>query len=537
MVHTSGERPHRRSPDVGLDLMRKLVTVFACTVLIITAAAVLTGGLALVRTHGNSMYPRITTGDLVIVAKQSAYRRGEVVAYRSADLREIVLHRVKTIQADRFTFRGDHNDFDDPEHPVIGQLIGREVIHIPHGGLWLDRLLAPQTLAPLAFVLAVGSGTAANQRRNRRKRHMAQPARSATNPYRWSATSLIRRIVIVSMALLSVAGVSLACLAWTMPATVKRADAAPGATLAFSYAARVPASAAYQGTTVTAPDPLFRSVVHVAEIRYAYTGRPGTVRVDAELSSSNGWHARIPLQATARFERASYRGRVLLDLDAVSRRVAAAAGVIGMPLDQVDVAVVPTITSADGHAFTPRLTFILTPTQLRLASDQPQLQFRDASRSSTGEVTANTWKVGGRSVAWSHLRVVPACVGVVASGLLALVLFSWRRRTATEAAAIMRRYRDLLLEVEPITNPAGQPLVDVTDLFALARLAQRSGVLLLHWARSDVHTFVVHDDGVTYRHRVEDTTRRSKSLRPTTQTASPTDQGPVHALRPTDSQV
>jgi signal peptidase I len=517
--------------------MRKLVTAIACTVLIITAAAVLTGGLALVWTHGNSMYPRITTGDLVIVAKQSTYRPGEVVAYRSTDLREIVLHRVKAIHGNRYTFRGDHNDFDDPEHPEVGHLIGREVIHIPSGGIWLDRLIAPQTLALIAFVLAAGGGTAANQRRNRRKRPMAQPTRSATNLQWRSAISLTRRVVILSVAFLSVAGVVLACFAWTRPATLQRSPVASEATLTFSYGARVPVSAAYQGTTVTAPDPLFRSLVHIAEVRYAYTGRPGTARVDAELSSANGWHARIPLQATTRFERASFRGRVLLDLDAVSRRAAAAAAVIGMPLDQVEVAVVPTIVSADGQRFVPRLTFILTPTQLRLASDEPQLEFRDTARSISGAATANTVGIAGRRVTWSALRVIPACAGVVALGLLVLALFARRRRTATEAATIMRRYRSLLLEVEPITSPAGRPIVEVTDFVALAKLAERCGVLVLHWTRSHVHTFVVHDDGVTYRHRVDDTARRSSSLQPTSRTGSPTDHESPRALGEPASQV
>lgn len=359
---------------------------------------------------------------------------------------------------------------------------------------------------------------------------MAEHIHSATNRRRRSATSLTRRVAILSTAVLSVAGVALSCYAWTRPATVQRSAAAPEAVLRFSYGARVPVTAAYQGTRVTAPDPLFRSVVHVVDVLYDYTGRPGTARVDAELSSSNGWHARIPLQATTRFDGPSSRGRVLFDLDAVSRRVAAAAGVIGLPLDQVDVAVVPTIVSADGHTFMPRLTFILTPTQLRLASDNPQLQFRDISRSVSGAATANTLRIAGRSATWSSLRVAPACVGGVAGGVLVLALFSRRRRTAAEATMIMRRYRGLILDVEPNTCPAGRPVVDVTDFAALARLAERSGVLVLHWTRGHVHTFVVHDDGVSYRHRVEDAVPQPHSLQPVTQTAPSTDRESAHAL-------
>ncbi|MGO4255680.1 hypothetical protein [Marmoricola sp. RAF53] len=235
------------------------------------------------------------------------------------------------------------------------------------------------------------------------------------------------------MALLSVALVAQACFAWTRPATVRRSAAAPEATLAFSYAARVPVAAARQGTTVTSPDPLLRSVVQVAAVRYDYTGRPGTVRVDAELSGSNGWHTRIPLQSNSRFEGTSFHGRVQLDRAAVSRRVAAAAAETGTPLDHVDVAVVPTIVSDDGHRFVPRLRFVLTPTQLRLAGDDAHLEFRDTSPPNSGAVPANTMTLAGRRVAWLALHGIPAGAGMGAAGVLAFVLFWRRRRTTRES--------------------------------------------------------------------------------------------------------
>jgi hypothetical protein len=221
----------------------------------------------------------------------------------------------------------------------------------------------------------------------------------------------------------------------------------------------------------------------------------------------------------------------------MSRKVTAAAGAIGLPLDQVDVDVVPTIVSADGHTFTPRLTFVLTPTQLRLASDHPPLQFRDTSGSVRGAATANTLRIAGRNLTWASLRVVPACAGGVGGGVLVLALLSRRRRTAAEAAVIVRRYRSLIVDVEPTTCPAGRPVVDVTDFAALARLAERSGALVLHWTRGHVHTFVVNDDGVTYRHRVEDTAPHLRSLRPATQTAPSTDRDPAHAPGHAASQV
>ncbi|MCW2791318.1 MAG: hypothetical protein JWO76_416, partial [Nocardioides sp.] len=205
-------------------------------VVIVGSIAFLRGSLAMVETHGNSMSPRITTGDLVIVARQSTYHQGEVVAYHSRELREVVLHRIKAIQRGHYTFRGDHNDFDDAEQPEAGQLIGREVIHIPAGGVWLDRLEAPHTLALVGFMFVVGGGSAANKRRRRRKRPMAQHARPATNPRRlagWSRTSVAVALV---ASVVSLAGVALSGLAWTTPTTQPGSSSSGAvARLTFSY--------------------------------------------------------------------------------------------------------------------------------------------------------------------------------------------------------------------------------------------------------------------------------------------------------------
>jgi hypothetical protein len=41
----------------------------------------------------------------------------------------------------------------------------------------------------------------------------------------------------------------------------------------------------------------------------------------------------------------------------------------------------------------------------------------------------------------------------------------------------------------------------VVDFPTLAKLAERYELLVLHWRRSDVETFVVQDQGTTYRYR------------------------------------
>jgi hypothetical protein len=61
-----------------------------------------------------------------------------------------------------------------------------------------------------------------------------------------------------------------------------------------------------------------------------------------------------------------------------------------------------------------------------------------------------------------------------------------------------------------MTTVAGRPVVDVTDFATLARLADRYGLLVLHWSRSGVETFVVQDEGTTFRYRTGDSGRTAE---------------------------
>src|SRR5580698_3453944 len=82
------------------------------------------GSATYVVTHGTSMEPRFHTGDLAIVRSQSSYHVGEIVAYHSHKLHTIVLHRIIGREGDKYIFKGDNNNFIDPERPVESQLIG-----------------------------------------------------------------------------------------------------------------------------------------------------------------------------------------------------------------------------------------------------------------------------------------------------------------------------------------------------------------------------------------------------------------------------
>lgn len=84
---------------------------------------------------------------------------------------------------------------------------------------------------------------------------------------------------------------------------------------------------------------------------------------------------------------------------------------------------------------------------------------------------------------------------------LLTLLATRRRATRDEIDHITCDYGQLLLPVEPISLPGGHPTVDVAEFPALAQLAERYATFILHWTRADIHTFIVQDDGITYRYR------------------------------------
>jgi signal peptidase I len=108
------------------------------------------GQTTIVTVDGTSMRPGLTQSDVVIIRPAAEYQVGDVVAYRSAMLHRIVLHRIVAIDGDHFTFKGDNNSFVDPENPNRTALVGKRWITAPGVARFLGVLRLPIVLALLA---------------------------------------------------------------------------------------------------------------------------------------------------------------------------------------------------------------------------------------------------------------------------------------------------------------------------------------------------------------------------------------------------
>lgn len=466
------------------------------------------GAMTYVATHGDSMEPGFRTGDLAVLRAAEDYRTGDVVAYRSALLDAVVMHRIVGKDGRRYTLQGDNNSWLDPENPTQEEMLGALVLRIPQGGLWQQRLTNPKLLTALAIGLLVGGGTAVRTRhgRKRKRKTMAQHAQRAPHARAVSSLPPWARTALAVTAMIGLMGLVLAVPAWLTPTV--RADtgaAEPDQTMRFSYQANVPPSAAYDDTSVTAPDPIFRKLADTVAVRYAYTGRPGSITVDATLSTASGWRSTVPLRPTVDFDGSRYTGTVQLDLAALESRAQAAARIIGIPATQINLSVVPTVRTSDGTTFEPALAMTMTPLQLTLdaGADADAASLTVLGPPSISLVRASqSLDLVGRSITVKTARYL-SLTSILAALLTAALLALTVRYGASsdEGAIIRRRYATLLVPVQPVPNPSGRPMVDVVDFATLAKLAERYGLLVLHWSRSGIETFVVQDESTTYRYR------------------------------------
>ncbi len=493
------------------------------------APAQLGGSASYVVTHGTSMEPHFHTGDLAIVRSQSGYQVGEVVAYQNHQLHTIVLHRIVGREGDRYLFKGDNNNFVDPEHPVASQLIGALWIHIPGVGLRLQSIRSPLVMGILLFVgmllLAGGAFARTQGRRHRRERPAGEGAATPTFA------------VLAIGALLAIPFLVLALLAFTRSPTKLHPYTVPYQQSGrLSYSAEAPAGPTYPGGRAVTGDPLFAHVLNAVDFSFAYRLRAagrrslsGRASLEATVVSSDGWHTTLQLAPPTRFHgsRAGVTGTLdLTSLLALLHSVETATKANGtytltlLPRVSVRGRVddVPVHTT-----FAPKVQFSLTPIEA-----QPALAGGGSltTTSPSGENTASSmfspsapgsaigthslpaslsFGLGQLSVASARTLARDALVIVICAVLAALAclrLALGRSRPRDESASIRARYGRMIVPVARVWQLPGVPVIDVEDMEALAQIAERYDRSILHEIAEDGEAFWVTDESGQFRYAV-----------------------------------
>jgi signal peptidase I len=457
------------------------------------------GSTTYVVTRGVSMEPHFHTGDLALVRAQPTYHVGDVVAYKSRLLHTIVLHRIVARDGSLYVFKGDNNNFRDPEHPARDQLVGRLWVHVPHGGLDLAPLRDPIVLALLAGLAAWFLLAVPKQRRRRGRRP------PAAGPHTETAAVVSGALLVVSLLL--------AALAFT------RATETPSHRTfgyeqngRFSYWALAAPGAVYPAGRVTTGDPLFVSLVHTARVSFAYRfAAPaprlidGRIRLDATVTSTTGWTRRWTLAPVHTFKGDRATIDASLSLTALEQTLRAVEKATGSPPQTYALMIEPHVTTAGvlGGALlqarmTPKLELSIDDTRVAPIQGATFRPVRGGSARLATE-TARTLRLVKVTLPVATARTL-AALGVLA-GLLGLgfsLLRIRRGRGAAESERIRARFRDRLIAVASADTGVYTDIVDLETVDELARVAERYDRMILDHNGD----FRVADDGVLYRYRV-----------------------------------
>jgi signal peptidase I len=501
------------------------------------------GSTRYVVTKGVSMEPAFHAGDLAITRPPSHYRVGDVAAYWSTLLHTVALHRIIAIHGNRYTFKGDNNNFIDPTHPTRAQLLGKLWIHVHQGGVWFKFLHSPVVAAIVCALLGLFLVFGFREERRRRKRRRQGATGSLLqgtalvnkSPDHSVRPSLNFGAFLTASAVAAAVFLVLGLFSFAQPqATPTEVKTPYTQQVGFGYSADAPAGPVYPTGAVRSGDPIFLSLIHRLRVHVNYRfsttaqhGIAGTEEILLQLTAPSGWSRTIVLTPATHFSGDQTSTTVTLDipqLQSLLRRVAAQTG---MPGVTYTIAVQPRLHITGTVAgdpvnlsFDPAMNFQLGSAQLvaqgatgssRAASTAnptaPATSSAATSASRAGAVgtpatVPHRLTVLGVSLQIRTLRVI-AIVGLVLS--IAMTIFFYLRKRGEpfeETVRIQAKYGHMIV---PIVGgeDLGWPPVDVPSITALVKLAESGQRLILHNRSDNIDTYMLNEEGTVYRYQVK----------------------------------
>jgi len=476
------------------------------------------GRTTYVTTHGTSMIPHFHAGDLALVQPVASYRVGDIAAYRSATLHgAIVLHRIVAIRDGHFTFKGDNNDFRDPDHPRTAQLVGKLRVRIPRGGAIRGLLARPIVLFPLLAVVFAGLIPRAKASRRKRARD-----RSSARPSVGHAA-----VTVLVAGTLATGGAVLAAVAiWRAPRTVMGTASQPyRERAAIGYSGAVPRGAVYPDGRLQTGDPVFTRMVRNIKIDldFALTGPTirDRVRTTSELiadfSSDTGWHRTLVLSPTRALIGRHGHASASLDLAALRLIQQAFTNETGLSTPDASLRLTwrvhpgaPVAGARIGSDLAPHLDFQLTPVELVpvLGTARSRTAPAGASVSKTESLPVPTEHPHTFAVAAVHASNAQArwlaivLVAVIAGSTVMLFVVERRRSARGVSGVIAARYRSFVINVTALPPAGRRPVVQVRTMRDLTRLAKLHEEFIVHSAASGLDRFALFTDAVVYVHDV-----------------------------------
>lgn len=139
---------------IRLALITVLVLLLTCNLYFIAARAI-TGehstllGYSTAIVISGSMSPAIEVDDMVVIHREDAYSRGDIITYK--DGASLVTHRIHEIMEDGYITKGDANNTADGTISP-DSVVGRVVTVIPKVGKLISFLRTPLGMCAMVLV-------------------------------------------------------------------------------------------------------------------------------------------------------------------------------------------------------------------------------------------------------------------------------------------------------------------------------------------------------------------------------------------------
>lgn len=500
------------------------------------------GGLAsYVIVIGSSMEPNFHIGDMIVAHQQPVYKTGDAVVYRNNEMQEFVFHRIIAEDLGRYTLQGDNNPWVDTYQPTREEIIGKLWLHIPHGGIAMQKIRSPWMLALIAAGAGAFFSTSLFSGKTKGNKHMSNKslqewftttkgkARSwlatintttSSDPVGSGNGNFLEGSFFVLGAVLLFSFV-IGIISFSRPVERIVSDDIQYQHLAiFSYLASAP-EGIYDSNAIKSGDPIFPRLTCAVDVNLQYTliaqdakRLTGTYQLTAVVQDQiSGWQRTIALQEETAFTGNSFGTMATLDLCQIEQLTQSMESETDFHPGSYLLTVVPYIhISGDvsGHeldgTFNSGLSFLYDRVHFYL--QQTKDVESPLSLMATGTIKAvrnepNPVVFLGREISVLLLRWI-AVLGLLVSlaGLLFIGLRLQALSNSDRVRFLRLKYDSLIVDVTNTYLIDSRDSVDVTSMDALAKLAERLNAVILHVESDHVHHYIVQAGGSCYQFRL-----------------------------------
>jgi len=487
---------------------------------------------------GNSMEPNFHIGDLVITHQESIYQIGDAVVYRNLELGSFVFHRIISQELERYTLKGDNNSWTDTYQPSREEVLGKLWLYIPRGGVYVQKIRNPFTMALIAGVLGGVFAISLFKSKSKGKKSMNKKSiqesfaslKQKTRGWLTNANSSESKTTssasqgnlvessFFALGLITLTAFILGFIAFSRPASRIAEDSINYNHLGiFSYSASAPPGV-YDSDSIKSGDPIFTKLTCTVDVNFQYSliaQQPENIAGTHQLTAIiyepvSGWQRTVPLEEETTFSGNAFSTKAKLNFCEIESLTRSLETGTDFHPGAYALSILPNIEmngAISGRelqtTFNPSLTFRYDRVHFYLETDDEQGDSVNSTQTGVlNEVheVANTMLLFGTEMAIPALRLISLLgLAVGLGGMLTLGLRFQNLSKSNQERFIRMRYDSLVIDIQDATAISASNMIDVTSIDHLAKLAERFNTMILHEINENKHIYFVRGEGITYR--------------------------------------